>query len=529
MTDCKAATPLSETLILDTESFVSLEQIVHYSQAGKTVALTDGLISRAEASRAALDRLLEQKNIIYGVNTGLGGFVDYMVPLEKAAELQNNLINAAATNIGGYFDDHIARAAFLARIISLARGNSAISAVNLRKMAAIYNAGLIPCIPEKGSLGASGDLGPLAAIALCLTGRWKARYGNQLYNSAEILAKIGVEPLQLSYKEGLALINGTSAMTALGAITLFNAARLLDKYVAVSALALEGLAAKAKPFDPRVHRLKPHSGQMEIAKRLWDKISGSRMIVNDDALSAEMSADIAEAGTRYSEPIEDAYSIRCTPQILGPVLDTFRFAKNIIETELNSSSDNPLISPENGEVFHNGHFHGQYIAMVMDYVSISITVLCNLSDRRTDRFLTAANSNGLPPFLCKETPGLRLGLMGGQFMSASLTAENRSLAMPVSIQSLTSTADFQDIVSFGLVAARRARDILANAKYIVGFELLCAAQAAQIRGAQQLSAAGAELLAKTRNFVPYLDKDIVLTDYLEILAHHILDGATPLW
>jgi histidine ammonia-lyase len=214
-----------------------------------------------------------------------------------------------------------------------------------------------------------------------------------------------------------------------------------------------------------------------------------------------------------------------TPQILGPVLETIEFATRTIANELNSSNDNPLITCHDGEIFHNAHFHGQYVAAAMDYLTIATITLCNLSDRRIDKLLTLANNHGLPSFLCREDPGLRLGLMGGQFMSTSLTAENRSLATPLSIQTLTSTADFQDVVSFGLVAARRTREVLVNTSYVAAFELICACQAVDIRGADKLSPAGKALYARVRESVPYFDRDAILTGYIEqVVATIFGDG-----
>lgn len=514
----------SDILTLDADRNVSLEELVHYAKPGMKVDYSSHVEERVIASRNTLIGMVKNGKIIYGVNTSMGGFVDRLVPIDKAAELQNNLINAVATNVGNYFDEQTSRAAFLARIVSLARGNSALSLDNFQRMINIYNAGIIPCIPEKGSLGTSGDLGPLAAIALCLTGQWKAKLNGRELSGKDALAELNLEPLALSYKEGLALINGTSAMVGLAAINVSKSTELLRKYIQISALTFESLCAKSKPFDPRVHQLKPHKGQQDVSEMLWNALKGSEMTVDEtevsNLLSEEMTDDIKQA----AQTIEDSYSIRCTPQVLGPVLDSLRYVHDVIENELNSSNDNPLITPHDNEVFHNGHFHGQYVSMAMDQLNVSLIVLCNLSDRRIDRFLTGANSNGLPPFLCKENPGLRLGLMGGQFMSASLTAENRSLATPVSIQTLTSTADFQDIVSFGLVAARRVRDVLVNTKYVVAFELLCACQAADIRGASKLSPEGYSLYSRTRKYIPYLDKDIVLTEFLESMVKNILEN-----
>jgi histidine ammonia-lyase len=298
--------------------------------------------------------------------------------------------------------------------------------------------------------------------------------------------------------------------------------QLLDDYIAISALSLEGLGAKTKPFDPRVHQLKPHRGQQQIAEALWARLYDSNLAVNEKDVERILAQQMSSEPQRVEEPIEDAYSLRCTPQVLGPVWDSMEVIKATIENELNSSNDNPLLIPEEDEVFHNGHFHGQYVAMAMDHLVIDLITICNLSDRRIDRFLTQANSNGLPAFLCREDPGLRLGLMGGQFMSTSLTAENRALCTPMSIQSLPSTGDFQDIVSLGFVGARRAREVLNNTRYVVAFELICACQAVDIRGIDGLSCSGRALYEKTRRIIPYLSYDITLSDYFERIASELL-------
>lgn len=477
---------------------------------------------RIRTSREILERFVDDGRVIYGVNTSMGGFVDRLVPVTMAQQLQENLINAVATNVGQNLDAITVRAIMLARIISLSRGNSAITEENLHKLIAVYNSGLVPCVPEKGSLGTSGDLGPLAAIALVCAGQWRATYQGETLPGAEALRRAGLKPMKLGFKEGLALINGTSGMVGLGGMVYGRARRLFDTYVLISAMSVEGLRGMTKPFDPRVHALKPHKGQQEVAQRLWDTLRSSRLAVLEQDTEAALAKEMRDSVEAASRPIEDAYSIRCTPQILGPVLDSLNTIGDTLQNELNSSNDNPLIIPSENEVFHNGHFHGQYVAMAMDHLVIALATLTNLSNRRIDRFLDQSNSNGLPPFLCREDPGLRLGLMGGQFMTASVTAETRALAMPMSIQSLTSTGDFQDIVSLGFVAARRAREALTNASYVVAFELLCACQAVDIRGTEGLSQPTRELYAKTRAVVPYLDRDITISDHIEVIVRKFL-------
>ncbi|MEK7339236.1 MAG: phenylalanine aminomutase (D-beta-phenylalanine forming) [Candidatus Rhabdochlamydia sp.] len=499
------------------------------NQAGENdksrVEISEETKKKIKDSRELLDRFVEDNRVIYGVNTSLGGFVDWLIPISSAGQLQENLISAVATNVGSYLDDHIVRATILTRLNSLARGTSAISWANFDKLMQIYNAGILPCIPSKGSLGASGDLGPLACIALVATGKWRAKYQGQIISGKQALKEAGIEPMKLSFKEGLCLINGTSAMAALASSLVEKAISLIKTYDVISCLTFESLKVKKKPFHPFVHEQKPHQGQLITAKNIWAILQDSQMAVDEKSVEEQLQSYAHTQPIATQAPIEDAYSIRCTPQIIGPIRENLEWIQRVVTNELNSSNDNPLILCEHQEIFHNGHFHGQYISMAMDHLSICMTTLSNLSDRRIDRFMDKNHSNQLPAFLCLENPGLRLGLMGGQFMSASLTAENRSLCNPVSIQSLTSTGDFQDIVSLGLIAGRRAQEIYENSCYVLAFELLCGVQAAEIRGSNLLSSATKEVFNMVRKYVPYLSTDQCLTDYLEKLADIIKTGA----
>ncbi|QCE35318.1 phenylalanine aminomutase (D-beta-phenylalanine forming) [Acetobacteraceae bacterium] len=511
------------TLLLEIEKDITPEELIAFAEERKYVKASENVKKTVQKSRIFLEKHVKDGTVIYGVNTGMGGFVHKLVSIEKAPEQQKNLIQAVATNVGPLLPPRLARATMLARIISLSRGCSAISLENFNRFIAIYNAGIIPEIPSKGSLGTSGDLGPLAAMAAMLTGSapFVLLNGKRL-PTKEAFSTLKLEPLTLSYKEGLALINGTSCMTAFAAENILSANALLENYVAISGLSFEAFRACIRPFHPDLHKLKPHQGQRHIAGLLWKYIKDSSLTVDDTHLSKELANYPAGKEPPEDIAIEDAYSIRCTPQILGPVWDTVKFTYNIIHNEINASSDNPLVTPENGEIFHNGHFHGQYISAAMDYLAIAVTTLCNLSDRRADRFLTKANNKGLPAFLCAKDGGFHFGLMGGQFMGASLTAENRSLTSPVSIQTLSTTGDFQDVVSFGLVAARKTQEIIQNARYIIAFELICAAQAAEFRGIEKLSQNGSEWFRKTRELVPFIEEDISLTPYIEAIAEKIL-------
>jgi phenylalanine aminomutase (D-beta-phenylalanine forming) len=503
------------TFILDGGN-LNAEIVSHLARTkGSSIAVGDHCRSAIQASRRHLEERVRKGEAVYGATTGVGGFAGWLLSLQQAKDLQNNLIAAVASNVGSFLSEEVVRAAMLARVNSLSRGHSAIRLIVVEHLVNMFNRGVTPCVPSLGSLGASGDLGPLGYIALVATGRWRASVKGQEMDGSSALACAGLYPLELSYKEGLSLINGTSMMTGLGALNVADARKLLTIYLRVSALCLEVLCAKTKPFAPALHEMKNHPGQSHVALRLHEFLRGSRLAGHDDELSQLLNTERAAEPSCGSDAIEDCYSLRCTPQVVGPIFDTLEFVSDIVNRELNATSDNPVVLPDTGEVFHGGHFHGQYVSMAMDYLATALTTLSNLSDRRIDRLLTPHYNMGLPPFLCRENPGIRLGLMGAQFMATSVTAENRALCHPVSIQTLPSTGGFQDHVSMGLVAARKCLQIFENTAYVVACELLCACQAADLRGPDLLSPASRALWSEVRCSIPYLDHDTIMTTQIE--------------
>jgi histidine ammonia-lyase len=522
--DAVAAKTIGSTIIPDGDSLSTTDIAEAARDFDRRIELTPEIRERVIASRALLDKFVESGRVIYGVTTSVGGFVNWLVPPSHAEETQNNIMRSVQSNCGPDLDDHYVRASMLARINSLGRGYSAISIENLEKYVQMYNRGVLPCIPEKGSLGTSGDLGPLACIGLVGTGQWRAKIDGEIMSGADALKRARIEPMKLSYKEGLALINGTSVMTAIAACLVTETKDLIKAYTLASCMALEVHKAKIMPFHPAAHRQKPHVGQGLIADSIFRTLGDSAMIVQDAEVEKWLRTLATDTPRSLDEQIEDAYSIRATPQIMGPVIDTTLFVQQTVETEINSSNDNPLIVVEDNDAVHNANFHGQYIANAMDQLAIVLVNMCNLSDRRNNRLLHPSLNGSLPPFLVNENAGVRMGLMGGQFLATSLTAEIRQMCMPMSIQSLPSTGDFQDHVSFGLVAARRTRDILDNARLILAYELICACQAADIRGVDQLSAATSKLHGMVREHVPYLDHDVPLTDYIEKIAALFASG-----
>jgi histidine ammonia-lyase len=315
-------------------------------------------------------------------------------------------------------------------------------------------------------------------------------------------------------------------MVGVACNNVVDAVNVIKNSDIIAALSIETLLGRVNPFDLRVHRLKYHPGQYATAYNLSKLLSDSHMALDEHEVSADLRTLLKKhAGVQAADiPVEDAYSLRCTPQLAGPCREAVQFAQTVTTRELNSSNDNPLIVPEFNTFIHNGHFQGQYISLAMDNVAMVMTTISIISDRRIDRFMDSSHSVGLPPFLCREKTGIRMGLMGGQFMTSSLVAENRTLCLPASVQSVPSTADFQDVVSFGLIAGRKARQVIRNAGYVLAFELLCGAQAADIRGPERLSSAGKVVYDAVRETLPYLDYDTIIIDYLEELAQRIHAG-----
>ncbi len=490
------------------------------------IRIKDGNWQKIADCRALCQKWADDETVIYGVNTSCGGLVNYLLPQENDNEFQQNLIRSITTQVGELLPDLIVRMTMIARANSLCRGYSGIKPENLKIYLQMINKGVYPCIPEKGSLGSSGDLGPLGCIACVAIGEWKAKYRGEVMPGKEAMAKAEIPLMFLNAKEGLSLINGTSCMVSLASLNLYNAQVSIKTSDAIAAMSVETLMGRKNPFDLRVHRQKYHPGQYAAAYNLCKLLEGSRMALDEQEVSHNLSGLLQKhEGIQAADiPVEDAYSLRCTPQLSGPCRDALQYAKTVTERELNSSNDNPLIFTEHETFIHNGHFQGQYLSHAMDNLAMVMTTISVISDRRIDRFMDANNSVGLPPFLCKEKTGVRMGLMGGQFMTSSVVAENRTLCVPASVQSIPSTADFQDVVSFGLIAGRKAKAVVTNTNYVLAFELLCAAQAADIRGKDKLSPAASELYRAVRETVPYLDYDTVIIEFLETLAERIHSG-----
>ncbi|MEW6307431.1 MAG: histidine ammonia-lyase [Bacillota bacterium] len=455
---------------------------------GQRVALCPSARARVAATRQVVDRLVAGDRPIYGVTTGFGRLADVAVPPAAAEELQVNLVRSHAAGVGDPLPEPEVRAVILLRANALARGHSGVRPEVIGLLLDLLNAGVHPVVPSQGSLGASGDLAPLAHIALVLIGRGRAAVSGTVCDGGEALARAALLPIRLQAKEGLALINGTQAMTGIGALAVAQGLRLAGLADAVAALTTEVLRGIPDAFDERIHSARPHPGQVESARNLRAHLAGSRLT------------------TRAGEArVQDAYALRCIPQVHGACRDALAYAAGVLRTEANSATDNPLLFGE--EVLSGGNFHGQPVAIAMDLAGIALAELASISERRTERLLNPALNDGLPAFLTRNS-GLHSGLMLAQYTAAALVSENKLLASPASVDSIPSSANQEDHVSMGTIAARKARTILDHTRQVLAIELICAAQAIDLRdGVSRLSPAGRRLHAAVRAVIPPLDGD----------------------
>lgn len=480
----------------------------------------------AAKTRAMFEDIVAQDIPIYGVTTGYGEMIYMLVDSSHENELQTNLVRSHCAGVGPIFSEHEARAMVAARLNALAKGYSAVRPELLDRLALYLNRGITPAIPEIGSLGASGDLGPLAHIAATLIGEGYVLRDGQKVETGKVLRQHGIEPLQLKFKEGLALINGTSAMTGLGALVVSGAIEQVKQAEIVTALALEVMKGSTSPFTAHGHDwARPHQGQMDTAANMRALLAGSKLAVEHAELREQAQAQRAggEGVVKTDVWIQKAYTLRAIPQVVGAVRDTVTFAADKLHTELNSSNDNPLFF-EGQEIFHGANFHGQPIAFAMDYLVIALTQLGVFSERRTNRLLNRYLSDGLPEFLVAGDPGLSSGFAGAQYPATALVAENRTIG-PASTQSVPSNGDNQDVVSMGLISARNARRVLWNNTKILAVEYLAAAQAVDVSGRRELlSPAGAATYEAVRALVPMLVQDRYMADDIEAVAHAIERG-----
>jgi histidine ammonia-lyase len=483
-----------------------------------------GTLERAKRSRQLFENTVRDGVPVYGVTTGYGEMIYMLVDVSKETELQTNLVRSHSAGVGPAFALDEARAIVAARLNALAKGYSAVRPELLERLALYLNKGIVPAIPEIGSLGASGDLGPLAHIASTVIGEGYVLSDGGRTATGPVLAEHGIEPMRLKFKEGLALINGTSAMTGLGALVLARALDQVRQAEIVTALVVETLHGSTSPFQAEGSDIaRPHRGQIDNAANMRALLAGSQLAVEHADLTREAQAQVTGGDvSRTDVYLQKAYTLRAIPQVVGAVRNTLYHAVETVETELNSSNDNPLFF-EGKEVFHGANFHGQPVAFVLDFTTLALTQLGVFSERRTNRLLNRYLS-GLPEFLVAGDPGLNCGFAGAQYPATALVAENRTIG-PASTQSVPSNGDNQDVVSMGLIAGRNARRVLGNNQYILAVEYLAAAQAVDISERYAgLSPASKAAYDAIRALVPTLETDRYMADDIEKVADALRRG-----
>lgn len=471
-----------------TGSDLSYQDIVAIGIGDKKIDLDPEALERCRASRNFLEAAVRDKKIIYGVNTSFGPMCNKIINDSEIETLQSNLIVSHAAGLGAPIQPYIALGILAVRLNTLVKGHSGVRIRLLELMRDMVNCNIAPYIPECGSVGASGDLIHLAHMSLAILGKGEVYYKKELMPAAQALEKAGLAPLTLSFKEGLALMNGTAAMTGIAAFALFGASKLLNIACVNAAFSVEIFGGIDDAFDHDLHLVKPHPGQIAVADIIRNLYRGTGNITRREDLHGRIRGQKNGDTPVYETDInvQDVYSIRCTPQILAPVKEALDYAVKTVETEANSSNDNPIIIAEKQKIIHGGNFHGQSISFAMDTLCIAVSTLCNLSERRINKLLDKNLNEGLPEHLISGESGLAMGFMGAQYLATSVTAENRNMAAPMSVNSISCNATNQDVVSMGTVAARKAFRLISNAKHVVTLEVLADLQALSFRNADRL-------------------------------------------
>ena len=496
------------TLGKDSLSLTSLWAVAH-GQA--TVEIDPAALERVARIRVRIEALLtaDAPNT-YGVNTGFGALAEVRIPPVDLARLQVNLLRSHATGVGDPFPTAVSRAMMLLRANVLLIGTSGVRCEVPQLLVDMLNRGVCPVIPQKGSVGASGDLAPLAHLALVLIGEGEATFEGVVLPGDQALARAGLSPLRLAPKEGLALINGTQAMTADAALVLEKAQRLAVVADVAGAMSLEALKGTVRAFDPRIQAVRPHPGQGRSAENLRRMLTAS-----------EMSESHRDCGK-----VQDPYSLRCMPQVHGATRDVLDFCAQVLQRECNAATDNPLaFELANGdlELLSGGNFHGQPVAFASDFLAIALAELANISERRIEQLVNPALSSGLPPFLAPDS-GLNSGFMIAQVTAAALVSENKILAHPASVDSIPSSANREDHVSMGTIAARKARAVAEHVEIVLAIELLCGAQGVDLRRPLRSSPGVEAAWSAIRTVVPRLDEDRILHRDITAVAALVRDG-----
>ena len=484
---------------------LTIEDVVSVAAGRDTAAIAPESIDKMLRSRAAVERLAAGEAPVYGVNTGVGLLADVRVPAEDLEQLQRNVVRSHAAGWGDPLAREEVRAMMLIRANVLAKGFSGIRPVVAERLCQMLGRGVTPLVPSEGSVGASGDLAPLAHMALVLMGEGEAEFAGKRMPGGEALRLAGIEPLALASKEGISLVNGTQAMLAVGCLELAAAETLVDTAEVVCAMTLDALRGTPRAFDPRLHETRPHPGQLTSAADLSRLLEGSEIRASHVACRR----------------VQDAYSLRCAPQVHGAVRDTLAEARRVFSVELNSATDNPLVFDE--EVLSGGNFHGEPLAFQLDYLAIALTALAGISERRVDRLVNPALNEDLPPFLARHA-GLESGLMMAQVTAAALVAENRVLATPASPGSITTSGNKEDFVSMGMTAALKWKRVVRNTRAVVAIEAMAAARALEFLRPLKTSAPLEVARERIRSACPAFEGDHALSADIAAIEKLIAAG-----
>jgi histidine ammonia-lyase len=487
---------------------LTLQQIVDVANRREHVTLAPAARLRADESRRVVEEIIAAGRTVYGVNTGFGKLSDVRIEPSQIEELQLNLVRSHACGLGTPLSEPESRAMLLLRANVLARGFSGARPALIESLVLLLERGVTPVIPEKGSVGASGDLAPLAHLALVVIGEGEAFYEGQRMPGLAALRRAGLEPVRLQVKEGLALLNGTQAMAAIGGLALFQAERLSKLAAVAGSMTLEALLGTPVAFDPRIQYARPHGGQIEVAAHLRELLRDS---------------EIRSSHIENDPRVQDAYSLRCMPQVHGAVLGALRHAREVVEIETGSATDNPLVFTESGEVLSGGNFHGAPLALCLDYAAIAMTDLISISERRIDRLVNPDSNEDLPPFMT-PTPGISSGFMMMQVTAVALLNEAKVLAHPASIDNVPTDGGKEDHVSMGMTAATKLRSIVANAELVIAIELITAAQGLDYRAPLQPGKGVKIAYEIVRAHVTSLTQDRSMSADIEKIAAAIRDG-----
>jgi len=483
---------------------LTIKEIKDVLYNGVYVKAAKESLEAVEKSREAVEKIVKDQKVIYGITTGFGKFSDVLIDSKDVEKLQLHLIHSHACGVGEPFPEKVSRAMVLLRANALLKGYSGVRKVIIERLIELLNAHIHPVIPQQGSLGASGDLAPLSHLALVLMGEGEVFYKGKRLDAMTALAKEGITPVTLKAKEGLALINGTQAMTAMGVVNYIEAEQLAYESEAIASMTMEGLRGIIDAFDEDVHRVRGYKQQIDVAKRIREYLKDSELVTKQGELR-----------------VQDAYSLRCIPQVHGATWQALDYVKEKLEIEINAATDNPLIFDGGDKVISGGNFHGQPIALAMDFMKIAVSELANISERRIERLVNPQLSD-LPPFLSPE-PGLQSGAMIMQYAAASLVSENKTLAHPASVDSIPSSANQEDHVSMGTIASRHAHQIIQNVRRVLAIELICALQAVEFRGLEKMSTFTKGLYEEVRIFIPSIKQDRIFSKDIEQLTKWLHD------